>query len=157
VPNLLPRYGIKNIIDKHITNSPAVSTVNVKKSMYNLILLFDIYANETCKKYTNHYTTGNKHKQVNKCEQAMWIYRIPKECSKLNHTLYECIFYKPLKFFDVILPNLPKNHNILELVLRRPSCYSAKPCSKSLLKKDLIPFLSSYAYSSTATCTFLPL
>jgi hypothetical protein len=46
-------------------------------------------------------------------------------------------------------------HNILEPVVRRPSSYSAKHCSKSLLQKDFIPFLSSYAHSSIATCTFL--
>jgi hypothetical protein len=33
-------------------------------------------------------------------------------------------------------------HNILEPVLRQPSCYSTKHCSKSLLKIDFIPFLS---------------
>jgi hypothetical protein len=32
----------------------------------------------------------------------------------------------------------------------QPSGYSAKHCSKSLLKKDLIPFRSSYAHSSSA-------
>jgi hypothetical protein len=35
-----------------------------------------------------------------------------------------------------------KQNNILELVLRWPSGYSAKHCSKSLLKIDFIPFLS---------------
>jgi hypothetical protein len=48
-------------------------------------------------------------------------------------------------------------HNILELVLGRPSGYSAKHYSKSLLKRDFIPFLSNYAHSSTATCMFLSL
>jgi hypothetical protein len=36
-------------------------------------------------------------------------------------------------------------------VLGRPSGYSAKHCSISLLKIDFIPFLRSYAHSSTAT------
>jgi hypothetical protein len=48
-------------------------------------------------------------------------------------------------------------HNISEPVVRRPSGYSAKHCSKSLLKKDFIAFLSSFAHFSTATYTFLPL
>jgi hypothetical protein len=48
-------------------------------------------------------------------------------------------------------------HNILEPVLGRPFGYSAKHCSKSLLKKDFIPFLSSYAHSFTGTYTILPL
>jgi hypothetical protein len=30
-------------------------------------------------------------------------------------------------------------------------------CSKSLLKKDYIPFKNSYAHFFIATCTFLPL
>jgi hypothetical protein len=48
--------------------------------------------------------------------------------------------------------SLYKPHNILEPVLGRPFGYSAKHCSKSLLKKDFIAFLSSYAHSFTATC-----
>jgi hypothetical protein len=38
-----------------------------------------------------------------------------------------------------------------------PSGYSVKHCSKSLLKRDFIPFLSNIAHSSIATCIFLPL
>jgi hypothetical protein len=38
-------------------------------------------------------------------------------------------------------------------VVRRPSGYSAKHCSKSVLKKDFIPFLSSYVHSSIVTCS----
>jgi hypothetical protein len=52
---------------------------------------------------------------------------------------------------------LSEEHNILEPVLGQPSGYSAKYCSKSLLKRDFIPFLSNYAHSSTATCMFIPL
>jgi hypothetical protein len=50
-----------------------------------------------------------------------------------------------------------QDHNILEPVLGQPSGYNTKHCSKSLLKRDFIPFLSNYAHSSTATCMFLPL
>jgi hypothetical protein len=46
-------------------------------------------------------------------------------------------------------------HNILEPVLGQPFGYNAKHCSKLLLKKYFIPFLSNYAHSSTATCMFL--
>jgi hypothetical protein len=48
-------------------------------------------------------------------------------------------------------------HKITEPTLGRPFGYNAKHCNKSLLKKDFIPFLNSYAHSSTATCMFLPL
>jgi hypothetical protein len=48
-------------------------------------------------------------------------------------------------------------YNILEPVLGWPSGYCTKHCSKSLLKRDFIPFLSNYAHSSTSTCIFLPL
>jgi hypothetical protein len=48
-------------------------------------------------------------------------------------------------------------HIILEPVLGWPSGYTTKHCSESLLKKDFIPFLSSYAHSSTVTCIFFPL
>jgi hypothetical protein len=44
-------------------------------------------------------------------------------------------------------------HNILELMLGWSYCYSANHFSKSLLKKEIIPFLSSNAHSSTATCS----
>jgi hypothetical protein len=44
--------------------------------------------------------------------------------------------------------------NILEPVLGRPFSYSAKHCSKLLLKKDFIPFLSSYAHSFITACIF---
>jgi hypothetical protein len=47
--------------------------------------------------------------------------------------------------------------NILGPVLGQPFGYIVKHCSKSLLKKDFIPFLGSYAHSFTATCIFLPL
>jgi hypothetical protein len=47
------------------------------------------------------------------------------------------------------------SHNILEPVLGWPFGYSANHYSKLLLMKDLIPFLSSYAYSFIAT--FQPL
>jgi hypothetical protein len=51
--------------------------------------------------------------------------------------------------------NLVVQLNILEPVVRRPSGYSVKHCTKSLLKKDFIPFLSGYVHSSTVTCIFL--
>jgi hypothetical protein len=41
------------------------------------------------------------------------------------------------KVRDLLVQNI---HNILEPVLERLSDYNAKHCSKSLLKKDFIPF-----------------
>jgi hypothetical protein len=48
-------------------------------------------------------------------------------------------------------------HNILEPALGRPFGYSAYHCSKSLLMKDFIPFLSNYAHSFTTTHAFFSL
>jgi hypothetical protein len=42
-------------------------------------------------------------------------------------------------------------HNILEPVLEQPFGYNTNHCSKSLLMKDYIPLLSSYAHFFTAT------
>jgi hypothetical protein len=70
------------------------------------------------------------------------------------------LFFFHLPFFLLLHDNFwtyGLKHNILEPVLGRPYGYSAKHCSKSLLKKDFISFLSSFVHSSNTTCMFLPL
>ena len=62
-----------------------------------------------------------------------------------------CFLSPQIKLFPIF------THDILEPVLGRPFGHSAKHCSKSLLKKKFIPFLSSYAHSFTSTCTIFPL
>jgi hypothetical protein len=54
--------------------------------------------------------------------------------------------YPPLG--QLVCQGCSTHHNILKLVLGQPFGYSRKHCNK-LLKKDFIPFLCSYAHSST--------
>jgi hypothetical protein len=62
------------------------------------------------------------------------------------------LFQKILFFVGILL-----THNILEPVLGGLLATVQNIVAKSLLKKVVIPFLSSYAHSSTTTCMFLPL
>jgi hypothetical protein len=83
----------------------------------------------------------------------------PSYCESVSMYCLQFMFFliliRPFPCEQFSLHCTSQLHNILEPVVRRPSGYSAKHCSKSLLKKDFIPFLSSYAHSSTITCTFL--
>jgi hypothetical protein len=50
---------VKNIIDKHRTNSPTLSTMNVEDFAHNLTIFFNMRNSQSSKKNLNYYTIGN--------------------------------------------------------------------------------------------------
>jgi hypothetical protein len=50
---------VKNIIEKHRTDSPPFPTMNVEDSVHNLTLLFDMRNTQGSNKNSNYYTIGN--------------------------------------------------------------------------------------------------
>jgi hypothetical protein len=56
---------VKNIIDRHRTDSPAFPTMNVEDSIHNLTLLFDMRNIQGFKKNSNYYTIRNVCKRLN--------------------------------------------------------------------------------------------
>jgi hypothetical protein len=55
---------VKNIIDKHRTNSLAFSTMNLEDFVHNLTLLFEMHITQSLKKNSTYYTIGNVCKRL---------------------------------------------------------------------------------------------
>jgi hypothetical protein len=98
---------VKNIIDKHRTDSPAFPTMSMEDSIHNLTLLFDMWNTQCSKKNSNYYSIGNVCKRLNNesklCETIIFrssTLNSSTHCMTLEYALFPFLFPHGHRWYD---------------------------------------------------------